>query len=54
MTSKKILMVLFLLSAFCFFAGTINHILYTKEGWLSSLLLACGSLCIAFGLYKNK
>ena len=54
MKTKKLLMVLFLLAAVCFFAGTINHIFNTKEGWISSLLLGCGSLCISLSLYKNK
>ena len=54
MKTKKPLMVLFLLAAVCFFAGTINHIFNTKEGWISSLLLSCGSLCMAYGLYKKK
>ena len=38
----RILCILFVIAAFCFLAGTVNHIVNTHEGWLSSLLLAGG------------
>ena len=40
--------VLFIFAACCFLAGTVNHIVNTGEGWVSSLLLAAGCLCGAF------
>ena len=48
--------VLFIFAACCFLAGTINHIVNTGEGWVSSLLLAAGCLCGAFvfGIKKKK
>jgi len=48
------LCVLFIIAACCFLAGTVNHIVNTHEGWLSSLLLAGGCLCGAFVFYKKK
>lgn len=51
---NKILCVLFLIAACCFLAGTVNHIVNTHEGWLSSLLLAGGCLCGALVFYKKK
>ena len=48
MKINKILCVLFVIAACCFLAGTVNHIVNTHEGWLSSLLLAGGCLCGAF------
>ena len=54
MKINKILCVLFVIAACCFLAGTINHIVNTHEGWLSSLLLAGGCLCGAFVFYKKK
>ena len=50
----RILCILFVIAAFCFLAGTVNHIVNTHEGWLSSLLLAGGCLCGAFIFYKKK
>lgn len=54
MKTNKILIILFLIASICFLAGTINHIVNTHEDWLSSLLLAFGSLCMAYGLYRKK
>ena len=54
MNKNKILCILFALAAFCFLAGTVNHIVNTHEGWLSSLLLAGGCLCGAIAFYKKK
>lgn len=46
--------ILFLFAACCFLAGTVNHIVNTGEGWISSLLLAGGCLCGAFVSGKKK
>ena len=54
MKTNKILCILFVLAACCFLAGTVNHIINTHEGWVSSLLLACASLCGAVVFYKKK
>ena len=54
MKKNKILGALFLAAAFCFTAGTINHIVNTGEGILSSALLAAGCFCFAFAFYKGK
>ena len=54
MKLNKILCVLFVIATCCFLAGTVNHIVNTHEGWLSSLLLAGGCLCGAFVFYKKK
>jgi len=54
MKINKILCILFLIAAICFFAGTINHIVNTHEGWLSSLMLTGGCLCLALVCYKKK
>ena len=54
MNIRKVLCILFLLAAFCFTAGTINHIVNTGEGILSSALLAAGCFCFAFAFYKGK
>lgn len=53
MKINKILCILFAVAAGCFLAGTVNHIVNTQEGWLSSLLLALGSLCAAYVLYRK-
>ena len=50
----RILCILFVIAAFCFLGGTVNHIANNHEGWLSSLLLAGGCLCGAFIFYKKK
>ena len=54
MKRNKILFVLFLAAALCFLVGTVNHIVNTREGWISSLLLAGGCLCAAVVFYKKK
>ena len=54
MKTNKILCILFVLAAFCFLAGTVNHIVNTHEGWLSSLLLAGACLCGAIVFYRKK
>ena len=54
MKTNKILCALFVIAACCFLAGTVNHIVNTHEGWLSSLLLAGGCLCGAVVFYKKK
>ena len=54
MNIRKLLCILFLLAAFCFLAGTINHIVNTGEGILSSALLTAGCLCFAFVFHKKK
>ena len=54
MKSSKVLCALFVIAACCFLAGTVNHIVKTQEGWLSSLLLAVGCLCGAVVFYKRK
>ena len=54
MKTNKILSILFALAACCFLAGTFNHIINTHEGWISSILLACGCLCAAIVFYKKK
>lgn len=54
MKTNKILCILFALAACCFLVGTVNHIVNTHEGWLSSLLLAGGCLCGAIVFYKKK
>ena len=41
--------------AACFFiAGTINHIVNTGEGIISSILLALGCLCLSVAFYNAK
>ena len=54
MKKNKILGTLFLVAALCFTAGTINHIVNTGEGILSSALLAAGCLCGAFACFIKK
>lgn len=54
MRKNKILCILFVVAACCFLIGTLNHIINTGEGWLSSLLLAGGCLCFAAAFYKSK
>ena len=54
MKINKILFVLFLAAACCFLGGTVNHIVNTHEGWVSSLLLAAGCICGAFVFYRKK
>ena len=45
---------LFAASSCFFFAGTINHIVNTGEGIISSLLLGLGCLCFAIAFGKAK
>ena len=54
MNKNKILCIIFAAAAGCYTAGTINHILNTGEGILSSVLLALGCLCLSFAFYKKK
>ena len=54
MKMKKFLYGLFVIAACCFLGGTVNHIVNTQEGWLSSLLLSGGCLCGALMVYKMK
>lgn len=54
MKINKILCIPFVIAACCFLAGTVNHIVNTHEGWLSSLLLAGGCLCGVVVFYKKK
>ncbi len=54
MNKYKILCIGFALAACCYIVGTINHILNTGEGILSSVLLAAGFLCLSFAFYKTS
>lgn len=54
MKINKVLSILFVLAAGFFVVGTVNHMVNTHEGWLSSLLLAGGCLCGAVMFYKKK
>ncbi len=54
MNKYKVLCIMFAIAACCFILGTINHILNTGEGILSSILLALGCLCMSFAFYKKK
>jgi len=49
-----ILSALFALAACCLLAGTVNHIVNTGEGILSSLLLALGCICASVAGCKKK
>ena len=51
---NKLLCIMFAVASCCFFAGTINHIVNTGEGIISSLLLALGCLCFAIAFGKKK
>lgn len=51
---NKLLSILFAIASVCFFAGTINHIVNTGEGIISSLLLALGCLCLSVAFYKKQ
>ena len=53
MKRYKVLFILFAIAACCFAIGTVNHILNTGEGILSSLLLALGCLCAAIACYRK-
>lgn len=55
MNKYKVLSTIFAIAACCFVAGTINHIVNTGEGIISSILLALGGLCLSVAFYKaNK
>ena len=58
MKEKKILYIvvgiIFIIAAGCFIAGTINHILNTGEGVISSSLLALGCVCGAVFFIRKK
>ena len=54
MNKNKVLFLLFVLAACCFLAGTVNHIVNTGEGIVSSLLLTLGCACGAVFFYKKK
>ena len=46
--------ILFAFAAVCFAAGTVNHLLNTGEGVLSSALLCVGCICAAVVFMKKK
>ena len=54
MNKYKVLSIIFAIAACCFTAGTINHIVNTGEGIISSILLALGCLCLSVAFYKAK
>ena len=55
MNKYKVLSIVFAIAACCFIAGTINHIVNTGEGIISSILLALGCLCLSVAFCKaNK
>jgi len=53
MNINKLLGILFAVATCCFLAGTINHVVNTHEGWISSLLLAVGCLCGTVVFFKK-
>ena len=54
MNKYKLLCILFAIGGCCYVAGTINHIVNTGEGIISSILLALGCLCLSVAFYKAK
>ena len=55
MNKYKVLSIIFAIATCCFVAGTINHIVNTGEGIISSILLALGCLCLSVAFYRaNK
>ncbi len=46
--------ILFIIASCLFIIGTINHILNTGEGIISSILLALGCACGAVTFLKKK
>ena len=46
--------IIFIIAACCFTAGTINHIMNTGEGVISSILLALGCVCGAIVFLRKK
>ena len=53
MNKYKWIGILFALAGCCFAVGTVNHLLNTGEGVVSSILLALGCFCLAFAFYKR-
>ena len=54
MNKYKVLSIIFAIAGCCFVAGTINHIVNTGEGVISTILLALGCLCLSVAVYKAK
>ena len=54
MKKFRMLCILFALAAGCFLAGTVNHLVNTGEGVLSSLFLALGCTCASVACYKKR
>lgn len=54
MNHFRAIALLFLLAAVLFAAGTVNHLLHTGEGIISSLLLAAACLCGAVTFWRLK
>lgn len=54
MNKYRVLCILFAIAACCSIAGTINHIVNTGEGIISSILLALGCLCLSVAFYKEN
>lgn len=57
MNKRKIYIIIglaFILAACLFVVGTVNHILNTEEGIVSSVLLALGCICAAIAFLRKK
>lgn len=57
MDKKKIRVIagiLFCIATLCFVAGTVNHIVNTGEGIVSSICLALACVCSAVAFFKMK
>ena len=54
MNIYKVLCVLFALAAGCFISGTINHVMSTGEGVVSSIFLSLGCIFLAHTFYKKS
>lgn len=54
MNKNKLLSILFMIAGLCFTAGTINHIINTKESIISSVLLAAGCFCFSYVFSKQN
>ena len=57
MNKRKIYIIIslaFILAACLFVAGTVNHVLNTEEGIISSALLALGCICAAIAFFRKK
>lgn len=50
----KIIGILFCLAAVCFGVGTVNHIVNTGEGIVSSICLTLGCICGAVACFTKK